>query len=77
MLTAKQIIHISRNPYGFTMKEKRAAALAAASMLEMYTKDENESGVAHDSSNPPDWAFRCPFCKLKHTSLQDCWNCCK
>ena len=29
------------------------------------------------NDNIPDWAFRCPFCKIKHETLAEAWACCK
>lgn len=30
-----------------------------------------------DEADAPDWAFRCPFCKIKHKTLKKTWDCCK
>ena len=35
-----------------------------------------ESIHAQDSEQPPDWAFRCPFCKIKRKTLKEALNCC-
>jgi len=61
------------------MMQKQAHEDAREAILFCQTILDNASQPfnATDNIQPPDWAFRCPFCRIKHETLEETWKCCR